>query len=102
MEQDEARDASHPDGAPRRDGPPATKYHGRIANTAGDGLLAEFASVVDAVECAVAASDGSGRQRTMRLRRTERIQFRIGINLGEIIVKEGTALEARRQHRHSP
>jgi adenylate cyclase len=64
---------------------PTIKGHrGRIANTAGDSILAEFASVVDAVACAITI------QRTMTERNSElpqdkRIEFRIGINLGDVI-----------------
>jgi class 3 adenylate cyclase/pimeloyl-ACP methyl ester carboxylesterase len=64
---------------------PAIEMHrGHIANTAGDSILAEFGSVVDAVACAVAI------QRSMLKRNSEipldqRIEFRIGINLGDVI-----------------
>jgi adenylate cyclase len=62
-------------------------HRGRIANTAGDSVLAEFASVLDAVSCAVAiqqameAADAVDPQLTMR--------FRIGINVGDVMVKDG-------------
>ncbi len=64
--------------------PMVDDFGGRIIDTAGDGILAEFASVVNAVECAVAI------QRTMAERNTavesgRRMQFRIGINLGDVI-----------------
>ena len=67
--------------------PQTTKHRGRIVKTTGDGLLAEFASVVDAVRCAVEM------QREMALHNTavlegRRIQFRIGINLGDIIIED--------------
>jgi TolB-like protein/class 3 adenylate cyclase len=67
--------------------PEIAKHHGRIVKTTGDGLLVEFASVVDAVRCAVAL------QREMALRnngvsKERRIEFRIGINLGDIIIDE--------------
>ena len=63
------------------------EHRGRIVKTTGDGLLVEFPSVVDAVRCAVEV------QREMALRNTDvpearRIQFRMGINLGDII-KDG-------------
>ncbi len=70
-------------------GDPKIKEHrGRIVKTTGDGLLVEFASVVDAVRCAVDV------QREMALRNANtpperRIEFRIGINLGDIIVEDG-------------
>ena len=71
--------------------PSIAKHHGRIANTSGDGILVEFASVVDALRNAVDV------QRTMVARNAEvpeneRLQFRIGINLGDIIVAGGDIL----------
>src|SRR6266481_1730880 len=67
--------------------PKINEHRGRIVKNTGDGLLAEFASVVDAVRCAVEV------QRTMIDREPEmpdeqRISFRIGINLGDVIVEE--------------
>src|SRR5215831_11635375 len=67
--------------------PKIKEHRGRVIRTTGDGLLVEFASVVDAVRCAVDV------QREMALRNTDvppnrRIEFRIGINLGDII-KDG-------------
>jgi adenylate cyclase len=64
--------------------PKIAEYHGRIVRTTGDGLLVEFASVVDAVRCAAEV------QREMALRNDSvpmerRIEFRIGINIGDII-----------------
>lgn len=63
-----------------------TEHAGRILKLTGDGLLVEFPSVVSAVACA------TGIQREMRLRNAEvpedrRIEFRIGINLGDVIVE---------------
>src|SRR4029434_840832 len=65
--------------------PKITEHRGRIVKTTGDGMLVEFASVVDAVRCAVDI------QRDMIERNTnvppeKRIQFRIGINVGDIII----------------
>src|SRR6476620_704432 len=67
--------------------PKIKEHRGRIVKTTGDGLLIEFASVVDAVRCAVEV------QREMAERNTDvspdgRIEFRMGINLGDII-KDG-------------
>jgi adenylate cyclase len=67
--------------------PKVAEHRGRIVKTTGDGLLVEFASVVDAVRCAVEL------QREMALRndsvpKERRIEFRIGINLGDIITDE--------------
>lgn len=74
--------------AHRRDviDPHVSECHGRIVKTTGDGLLVEFASVVDAVQCAVTI------QRRMAVRNStgvpgERIEFRMGINLGDVIVE---------------
>jgi len=55
-------------------------HHGRIVKLMGDGLLVEFASVVDAVACAVAWQRGAAD-------RDRELRFRIGINLGDVIVK---------------
>jgi class 3 adenylate cyclase len=64
--------------------PLVAEYRGRVIDTAGDGMLAEFPSVIDAVECAVEIQ-------IVMLRRNDnvphgrRMQFRIGINLGDVI-----------------
>src|SRR5215471_13222427 len=64
--------------------PVIAQHHGRIVKTTGDGMLVEFASAVDAVTCAVAV------QEKMAERTAEgtgpRIQFRMGINIGDIII----------------
>jgi len=62
-----------------------TGHRGRIFKTMGDGALAEFASVVDAVECAVATQNAL-RARNAGADNGPPIDFRIGINLGDIIV----------------
>jgi adenylate cyclase len=66
--------------------PTMARHHGRIFKTTGDGLLVEFASVVDAVRCAVEV------QRAMADRNSDvnverRIEFRVGINLGDVVVQ---------------
>jgi adenylate cyclase len=68
--------------------PAIADHHGRVVKTTGDGILIEFGSVVDAVACAVSI------QRAMIARNTsvaedKQIVFRIGINLGDIIIDEG-------------
>src|SRR5918994_6862812 len=68
--------------------PEIARHHGRIFKLMGDGLLAEFSSVVDAVECAVALQRGLA-ERNASFPEAERIQVRIGINLGEVIVDGG-------------
>src|SRR5262244_539039 len=67
--------------------PKIREHRGRIVNTTGDGLLCEFASVVDAVRCAIEV------QREMAARNAgvqaeRRIEFRIGINLSDIIIDD--------------
>jgi adenylate cyclase len=68
--------------------PKITEHRGRLVKTTGDGLLVEFGSVVDALRCAVEV------QREMTGRHTgvppdNRIEFRIGINVGDIVVEDG-------------
>ena len=66
--------------------PLIAEHRGRIVKLMGDGALVEFASVVDAVACAVAIQEGmAGRERD--LPEAERIRFRIGVNLGDVIVE---------------
>jgi TolB-like protein len=64
------------------------QHRGRIFKTTGDGMLIEFASVVDAVRCAVVVQKGM-EDRNANLPERERIRFRIGINLGDVMVDEG-------------
>ena len=65
--------------------PLLTEHRGRIVKLMGDGALVEFASVVDAVACALAMQAGvAGRQAKFPSER--RIVFRIGINLGDVVV----------------
>jgi adenylate cyclase len=63
------------------------QHRGRVVDSPGDNLLAEFASVVDAVQCAVAAQNEI-QARNLELSETRRMQFRIGINLGDVIAEE--------------
>jgi class 3 adenylate cyclase/pimeloyl-ACP methyl ester carboxylesterase len=62
-----------------------SEHHGRIVKTTGDGMLVEFASVVDAVACAVKIQR-SMVKRNARIPAERQIVFRIGINLGDIII----------------
>ena len=66
--------------------PLIAKHHGRIVKLMGDGLLVEFASVVDALTCAVAWQN-SMAERELEADDDKRFQFRIGINLGDVIVE---------------
>ena len=61
------------------------QHHGRFVNSAGDSVLAEFASVVNAVQCAV-ETQGTLKVENANLPRERRMEFRIGINLGDVIV----------------
>src|SRR5262249_25420079 len=61
-------------------------HHGRLVNTMGDGLLVEFHSVVDALRCAIEVQ-GAEAKRNADLPTERRMQFRIGINLGDVIVE---------------
>jgi len=68
--------------------PKIAEYRGRLVKTTGDGLLVEFGSVVDALRCAVDV------QREMTARNADvttdsRIEFRVGINMGDIVVEDG-------------
>ena len=87
--------------------PTVAHHNGRIVKTTGDGLLVEFSSVVDALNCAVAF------QRAMRVRNHDvsverRIEFRAGVNLGDVIIQDddiygdGVNLAARLQEIASP
>jgi TolB-like protein len=64
--------------------PMIADHGGRIIDTAGDGILAEFASVVNAVECAVAIQKIMA-ERNAVIDPTQRMQFRIGINVGDVV-----------------
>ena len=63
-------------------------HRGRIANTAGDSVLAEFGSAVDAVQCAVDAQSCLGRSE-LKSSPERRICFRIGIHIGDVMVRAG-------------
>jgi adenylate cyclase len=69
-------------------GPKITEYRGRAVKNTGDGLLAEFGSVVDAVRCAIDIQHGM-TERNNVLPQEKRIEFRVGINVGDIIVDRG-------------
>ena len=87
--------------------PEITRHHGRVFKTMGDGMLAEFGSVVDAVECAVSLQRGLA-ERNVNLPEDQRLRVRIGINLGEVIVEgddrfgEGVNIAARLEQLADP
>jgi adenylate cyclase len=66
--------------------PKIVEHHGRVVKLMGDGALIEFASVVDAVECAAAMQAGVA-ERQADLPEEQRITFRIGINIGDVIIE---------------
>jgi TolB-like protein len=66
--------------------PKIDQYRGRIVKTTGDGILLEYASVTDAVQCSVDIQEAMA-QRNASVPEDRRILFRIGINLGEIIIE---------------
>jgi TolB-like protein/class 3 adenylate cyclase len=67
--------------------PKITEHRGRIVKNTGDGFLAEFRSVVDAVRCAVQIQRGMA-DREPEVPEERRIRFRIGVNLGDVIVED--------------
>lgn len=64
------------------------QHRGRVVDSPGDNILAEFASVVDAVQCAVAVQN-EFKARNAGLAENRRMVFRIGVNLGDVIEEEG-------------
>ena len=87
--------------------PEIARHHGHVFKLMGDGLLAEFSSVMDAVECAVALQRGLA-ERNAAVPEDERFQVRIGVNLGEVIVEgddrfgEGVNIAARLEQMAEP
>ena len=69
-------------------GPKIAEHRGRLVKTTGDGLLVEFASVVDALRCAVEIQREI-TERNATVPSNNRIEFRIGINMGDIVVEDG-------------
>src|SRR5205823_13342657 len=68
--------------------PKITEYRGRIVKTTGDGMLVEFASVVDALRCAVEVQRGMA-ERNAEVPQDNRIQFRVGIHQRNVISEAG-------------
>ena len=66
-------------------------HRGRVFNTAGDAILAEFPSAVEAVRCATEVQ-AALRTRNEHLPEAERLWFRIGVNLGDVVVQDGDLL----------
>jgi class 3 adenylate cyclase/TolB-like protein/Tfp pilus assembly protein PilF len=65
--------------------PSISEHHGRTVKNTGDGMLAEFGSVVDALRCALRIQRGMA-ERNADTPQNERIEFRIGINVGDVII----------------
>lgn len=84
-----------------------TAHHGRIFNTAGDAILAEFTSAVEAVRCATEVQ-AALRTRNDQLPEDKQVRFRIGINLGDVLVEgndllgDGVNIAARVQTSAAP
>ena len=74
------------------------EHQGRVFGSAGDSVIAEFASPVEAVRCA-AGIQREIEQRNAELQADERMQYRIGINLGDVVVE---ASESARTSAHHP
>jgi TolB-like protein/class 3 adenylate cyclase/cytochrome c-type biogenesis protein CcmH/NrfG len=68
--------------------PKISEYRGHVVKNTGDGMLAEFSSVVGAVRCAVDVQRGMA-ERNAGLPQERRIEFRIGINVGDVIIDAG-------------
>jgi adenylate cyclase len=68
--------------------PKIAEHHGRIVKTSGDGLLVEFSSVVDALRCAIEVQAGM-TERNATVPAERRIEWRIGINVGDVAVEDG-------------
>jgi TolB-like protein/class 3 adenylate cyclase len=87
--------------------PTIVRHHGTIFKLMGDGMLAEFSSVVEAVECAVALQRGLAERNTA-VPEDQRVLVRIGVNLGEVIVEgddrfgEGVNIAARLEQLAEP
>src|SRR5580765_4596180 len=67
--------------------PKIAEHQGRLVKTTGDGLLAEFASVVDALRCSVDVQRGMAA-RNAEITPDQRIEFRIGVHVGDIIIED--------------
>ena len=68
--------------------PKIAEHRGRIVKRTGDGILIEFGSAVDAARCAVEIQRGMA-ERNVLVPRNERIEFRIGVHVGDILIEEG-------------
>ena len=78
--------------------PEIAEHRGRIVKTTGDGILIEFPSVVDAVRCAMDVQRGMA-ERNADVTDEQRIEFRVGINLGDIMIDAERHSWRRREYR---
>ena len=87
--------------------PTIAGHRGRIVKLMGDGILAEFASVVDAIDCAIELQRGLA-EHTADLPDDKRLRFRVGVNLGDVIIQgedifgDGVNIAARLQELARP
>jgi adenylate cyclase len=89
MQEDEASTIRNLENSKRMMSELIEQYKGRVVDAVGDNLLAEFVSVVDAVECAVKIQEEINN-RNAELPEGKRMEFRIGISLGDVIEDSGT------------
>jgi adenylate cyclase len=68
--------------------PTITEHHGRVVKRTGDGILVEFGSAVDAARCAIKVQQGM-RQRNADVSANQRIEIRVGVHIGDVIVEGG-------------
>src|SRR5262245_10205795 len=68
--------------------PTIATHHGRLVKTTGDGLLVEFGSVIDGLRCATEIQAGMA-ERNATVPPAERIEFRMGLNVGDVVVEDG-------------
>jgi adenylate cyclase len=70
--------------------PQIAQFQGRIVGSAGDSLLVEFASAVNAVQCAIELQERLAELNAANLPEDRRMTFRMGVNLGDVIAEDGT------------
>jgi adenylate cyclase len=81
--------------------PTIALHHGRVVKRTGDGSIIEFRSVVDAVRCAIEVQTGMV-ERNVGLPPDKRIEFRVGVHLGDVVEEsDGDPHGRRRQHRRA-
>jgi len=76
--------------------PTIAAHNGRLVKTTGDGLLVEFGSVVDALLCATKVQAGMAERNTT-VPDERRVEFRIGINVGDVVVEDGDIFGCERR-----